>query len=81
MKDTMLPRRFWRKGAKSVKLYIFSEERCVACGRQIPEGRMVCPICCAEAEEAFVNRAAFHRRHSKKRKTAFMQSWGNFSLS
>ena len=29
-----------------------SENRCVVCGDVIPEGRQVCPICEARAEDA-----------------------------
>lgn len=29
---------------------------CVCCGAPVPEGRMVCPICEAEAGEAFYER-------------------------
>ena len=31
--------------------FVFSENRCVACGAPIPEGRMICPICEAKITE------------------------------
>lgn len=33
------------------KEYLIMEDRCVCCGRAVPEGRMVCPECEIEAEE------------------------------
>ena len=32
-----------------------SEERCVCCGKVVPEGRMVCPDCEKKAEEGKSN--------------------------
>lgn len=29
------------------------EDRCICCGEIVPEGRMVCPICEAEADEHY----------------------------
>jgi hypothetical protein len=39
--------------------------RCVACGDLIPEGRMVCPTCEAEAQKSLLNR--LFPVHSKAR--------------
>ena len=34
-----------KKGKVEVKVLNTNAERCVCCGRIIPEGRQICPIC------------------------------------
>lgn len=50
-----------------------SEDRCVCCGAVIPEGRMVCPLCEANAKElipvgdSIKHRKIFLRHEHKSR--------------
>ena len=45
-------------------IYIYSEDRCVMCGRIVPEGRMVCPMCEKDAEARTAQMQAMQSRKS-----------------
>ena len=39
-------------------MYVFSEEKCIACGAPVPEGRQVCPLCEAKYHTVNLSRPA-----------------------
>ena len=53
-------------------IYIFKTERCICCGREIPEGRQVCPVCEAQLYESptgekMLTKAAHKAAHEEKK--------------